>query len=62
MSSPPFTDIPLYIFTKKHPDELTVSGLIMVPRARLELATHGFSVHCSTGLSYLGTLFGAASF
>jgi hypothetical protein len=30
-------------------------GKSMVPRARLELATHGFSVHCSTELSYLGT-------
>ena len=27
----------------------------MVPRARFELATHGFSVRRSTGLSYLGT-------
>ena len=32
------------------------SGRFVVPRARLELATHGFSVHCSTELSYLGTL------
>ncbi len=26
----------------------------MVPRPRIELGTHGFSVHCSTELSYLG--------
>jgi hypothetical protein len=29
--------------------------LRLVPRARVELATRGFSVRCSTGLSYLGT-------
>ena len=25
-----------------------------MPRPRIELGTHGFSVHCSTELSYLG--------
>ena len=32
----------------KKPSEKGLFGLKMVVQARIELATHGFSVHCST--------------
>ena len=38
---------------KEYPQGFLPCGYV-VPRRRIELRTHGFSVHCSTGLSYLG--------